>query len=245
MSSAAVLQEEGFFHVVRRYLDDDEEPYTIHLDQEDETGDEVIVEANDLYFDILNGYDSLDEQSPRARFHVILDLDGTLINTMHKSVGPIEGTPDFEDEALDFYTFKRPGLDKFLRYCFSRFASVSVWTAGTEAYAEYIATNILPPGCTFMYILHRDYCTPHPLIKNALVKNLYDLWNSECVKALGISEDNTVIIDDNDEVCFCNLENAIIVKAWCKGEDNQLLSLMRYFDASPAETAKSLCYLLN
>jgi len=239
MSSADVMKQNGLLDVLRQFFECEGSHGEDDMDIEED--------ERDIYFDVLQDYDpSLVVQNDcRGRFHLVLDLDGTLVHTMHKSVGPVDPNPDFEDEALDFFTFKRPGLDAFLKYCFSRFESVSIWTAGTEAYAEYVATNILPEGCTFMFILHRDFCSQHPLVQNALVKNLYDLWESQSGKELGISENNTIIIDDNDEACFCNLENAIIVNAWTKGEDDKLLSLMRYFDNTPARSARSLCYLLN
>lgn len=79
------------------------------------------------------------------------------------------------DLVLDFYTFLRPGVDKFLNYCFSHFASVSVWTAGTQDYARYVVDNITPPGKQFLYILSRDNCSYHPFKNNTLVKDLHGI----------------------------------------------------------------------
>jgi len=184
-----------------------------------------------------------------SKYNLILDLDGTLVHTLPCDVGSVFGEADFEDEVLDFYTFKRPGVDAFLQYCFSHFASVSVWTAGTHDYARYVVDHITPKGKQFLYILSRDNCSYHPIKPNTLVKDLRDIWDSFYGKELNINKDNTLIIDDNEEVCFHNMDNSLLVNTWginTHGDNDDLLfKLMFHFERVRAEDAKSMCYWLS
>jgi len=181
-------------------------------------------------------------------FNLILDLDGTLVHTLPGDMGSAFGEADFENTSLDFYTFKRPGVDKFLKYCFEHFASVSVWTAGTQEYAKYIVDNITPKGRQFLYILSRENCSFHPTKEGTLVKDLHDIWNSFYGKELNVTRTNTIIIDDNEEVCFHNRDNSLIIPPWgihTHGANDYLLNkLVFYFDQVAAENAKKLCNFL-
>jgi TFIIF-interacting CTD phosphatase-like protein len=132
-------------------------------DEEVDDDDELYIPFEPLY---KNGC---------SEYNLILDLDGTLVHTLPHDVGSVFGEADFEDETLDFYTFKRPGVDKFLKYCFSHFASVSIWTAGTQDYARYVVDHITPKGKQFLYILSRDNCSYHPFKSNTLVKDLHGI----------------------------------------------------------------------
>lgn len=184
-----------------------------------------------------------------SEYNLILDLDGTLVHTLPADIGSMFGVADFEDEALDFYTFKRPGVDKFLKYCFAHFASVSIWTAGTQDYARYVVDHITPKGKQFLYILSRDNCSYHPFKNNTLVKDLHDIWNSYYGRELNISPSNTLIIDDNEEVCFHNPENVLLVPTWgvnTFGDDDDLLNKLLYnFEKADADNARRFCNLMQ
>jgi len=180
-----------------------------------------------------------------SQYNLILDLDGTLVHTLPCDYGAIFGEADFEDDTLDFYTFKRPGVDKFIKYCFAHFASVSVWTAGTHDYANYVVKNITPKGKQFLYILSRDNCSYHPVKQNTLVKDLHDIWDSYYGRELNITKENTLIVDDNEEVCYHNPDNSLIVSTWginTRGDNDDFLhKLMFYLDRVECENSKKLC----
>eukprot|EP00026_Physarum_polycephalum_P010773 Phypoly_transcript_10953.p1 GENE.Phypoly_transcript_10953~~Phypoly_transcript_10953.p1 ORF type:complete len:254 (+),score=30.66 Phypoly_transcript_10953:48-764(+) len=107
-----------------------------------------------------------------SKFHVILDIDGTLVQTVAQHEGMIFGEPDYEDFELHLCSYKRPGLDKFINFCFTHFQSVSLWTAGTQEYAEFIARSIAPKGYQFMFVLSRVHCKDHPVHEGSLVKDM-------------------------------------------------------------------------
>jgi len=182
-----------------------------------------------------------------SKFHVILDIDGTLVHTVAQHEGMIFGEPDYEDFDLQLCSYKRPGLDAFVNFCFTHFQSVSLWTAGTQEYAEFIARSIAPPGYQFMFVLSRIHCRDHPLHEGTLVKDMNDLWSSEVAKTFNISEENSFIVDDNEDYCYCNPKNAIVIKTWkfMHASDFTFPNLLSYFEKSDADTASSLCWGAN
>lgn len=179
-----------------------------------------------------------------SKFHVVLDIDGTLVHTVAQHEGMIFGEPDYEDFELQLCSYKRPGLDEFINFCFTHFQSVSLWTAGTQEYAEFIARSIAPPGYQFMFVLSRIHCRDHPIHEGTLVKDMNDLWQSEIAKTFNISEENSLIIDDNEDYCFCNPKNAIIIKTWkfMHASDFTFPNLLSYLEKSDADSAASLCW---
>ena len=75
------------------------------------------------------------EKKSDKKFHIVLDLDNTLISAI--KVNPnqkVKKTPDFNIKVggESFYVYKRPYLNKFLREIFNQAKSVSIWTAATK-----------------------------------------------------------------------------------------------------------------
>lgn len=179
-----------------------------------------------------------------SKFHIILDIDGTLVQTVAQHEGMIFGEPDYEDFDLRLCSYKRPGLEKFINFCFTHFQSVSLWTAGTHEYAEFIARSIAPKGYQFMFVLSRTHCKDHPIHDGTLVKDMNDLWSCDIAKTFNISEENSFILDDNEDYCFCNPKNAVLIKTWkvLHANDFAFDNLLTYFGTSDADTAASLCW---
>jgi len=72
--------------------------------------------------------------------NVILDIDNTLVDAHFSPVpSPI---PALRMPGADLYVYKRPRLDNFLDWLFENF-SVSLWTAGSDPYARWIARNVV------------------------------------------------------------------------------------------------------
>jgi len=188
----------------------------------------------------------IDSDSPKfahlSKFHLILDIDGTLVHTMAHD-GFFEG-PDYEDLDLRLCSYKRPGLDDFIEFCFTHFQSVSLWTAGTQEYAEFIAKSIAPPGYQFLFILTRIHCKDHPFIEGTLVKDMNDLWASEIAQTFQLNESNSIIIDDNEDYCSANPRNAIVVKTWkyLHASDFTLPTLQNYLENADTSTVSSICW---
>ncbi|CAH6418376.1 NLI interacting factor phosphatase [uncultured virus] len=152
--------------------------------------------------------------------HIILDIDGTLIS---------EDTPS---------TLARPHLHEFLKFCFEKFETVSIWSAAGEDHVKCVSEAILPEGKNWLFVKHSKHCHcrytggfgGYPLIITQ--KRLWKVWRSKKYRNLGIKKENTLIIDNTPKVCVKNYGNAIYVQTF-RGEDSddELLKLMEYLTA--------------
>lgn len=147
---------------------------------------------------------------------VWLDLDQTLISA--------EANEDYDFEKyksraklfnfcdMDGYyiVFERPHLQEFLDFLFSNF-NVSVWTAASKDYALFIIENIIAkqPERKLDYIFFSYHCDISKKRKNG-TKDLSILW--DIYKLGGYSAENTVILDDYDEVHNTQPGNCIIAE---------------------------------
>ena len=94
---------------------------------------------------------------------IILDLDKTLIhsiNTNMKKYGRIrKNIGDFYILNGSYLVFKRPYVDKFIRYCFQNFNKVIVWSSGTREYVNEIVKKLFKPKYKPVMVLTRDNCS--------------------------------------------------------------------------------------
>lgn len=176
------------------------------------------------------------QRENRKKGNFILDLDQTLI-----SAEPCEEydfkknkqkAKKFVFHNMDNYyiVFERPGLQKFLTYLFDNF-NVSIWTAATKDYALFIIDKIIIAGNTnrkLDYIFFSYHCDISKKLKNN-TKNLAVLW--DIYKLKEFNEDNTVILDDYDEVQNTQPKNCITAKPFefkdeNSNEDNFLKDLI-------------------
>lgn len=147
----------------------------------------------------------------------ILDLDQTLI-----SAEPTEEY-DFSKNKLKakqftfhdmdgFYVvFERPHLQKFLAFLFDNF-NVSIWTAASKDYALFVIDKIILAGNSnrkLDYIFFSYHCDLSEREKDS-TKNLKLL--TDIFKLPGYNMDNTIILDDYDEVWKSQKGNCIYAK---------------------------------
>ena len=119
---------------------------------------------------------------------VILDLDQTLIDM----------------------TIPRPGLRRFLNYLFSRFRHVAIWTAASLSWARYVLENILEMREEdFRFVYSEKQCVK--IGYDEVVKPLSKIWKKSRYQSMGISKKNTIIIDDNPDICVRNYGNHLQV----------------------------------
>ena len=144
-------------------------------------------------------------------YHVILDLDNTIISSVlpkeKKNAcepGSLKQYENFsyrDDDGGDRYTFfVRPGLQEFLTWLFER-CFVSVWTAATESYAQFVMDNIVVAGRPERKIylfMHRRHCDLSQRLYQHQ-KKLEMLWKHW--RYPEFNELNTLIIDDREKVC--------------------------------------------
>lgn len=143
--------------------------------------------------------------------HLVLDLDETLISV---SLRPIKNPHfTFTLQGEKYYGRKRPGLDLFLSFAFKKFESVSVWTAATRDYALRIIQHIMTPeqrkSLAFLRT-RRDLATE----KGPYYKPLKNIFATAGAKRIGMTIDNTVMVDDRDDVLRDNPGNGIKIPPW-------------------------------
>lgn len=148
--------------------------------------------------------------------NIVLDLDETLIHytpeeeakkllethpTFYK---PLYFTITFKEDTLHF--FKRPFLEDFLKFCFQRFESVSIWTAAIEEYANLVVAELFRDLPSPTHVWHRGMCTP---IGTSYTKSL-DVFS----RKTGIPLSETWLLDDNSTTCAANGDRALPITAW-------------------------------
>lgn len=86
---------------------------------------------------------------------IILDLDNTLIHSIKRRLDKIN--KGIELKQCAYNTYHRPYLKEFLKFCFSYFSKVLIWTAGRQRYAEEIVSLLpIPTNKSFYQIITRD-----------------------------------------------------------------------------------------
>lgn len=145
---------------------------------------------------------------------VVLDLDQTLISAHatedHDFKKYKQKSKKFEFYDMDGYyiVYERPGLQDFLDFLFNNF-SVSIWTAASKDYAIFIIDKIIlkKPGRKIDYVFFSYHCG----LSKRKMKHSKDLrMLSDKFDIKDYSKDNTIILDDYDEVFNTQPKQCII-----------------------------------
>lgn len=156
---------------------------------------------------------------------ILLDLDQTLIASLDKYELDLKTNKkkmkNFNYENMDgYYTvFERPHLQAFLNFLFSEY-NVSIWTAASKDYALFIIDKILlrnNPERKIDFIFFSYHCKISKRIKNG-TKDLSMLWS--VFNLSGYNKNNTIILDDYEEVYDTQPDNTIIAKPFDFLEEN-------------------------
>ena len=159
------------------------------------------------------------------QYNVFLDLDSTCISSLEVASTPMSLIENLESHGIEslemegiFHVTQRPGLQSFLDFLFENF-NVSVWTAASKAYAEWIIPRFItgqPNGKPTKgvreldFFLWGDQCEMCQTKYGAeTTKDLSIFWNHFTVP--GYDHSNTIILDDNcvavwdGQECSCML----------------------------------------
>lgn len=134
--------------------------------------------------------------------NIILDMDGCLLD----AITPI--LPENPVRYKEPIPVARPGLRKLLRYVFSKYKHVSIWTAAhkvwfDKCYKQVISPN-MPPGANFHFVRTHPVGTPRVPLK--ALRLIYAEYPGE------YTAENTTIVDDNPETFQDNVANAECVE---------------------------------
>jgi hypothetical protein len=151
----------------------------------------------------------------KTKLNIILDLDQTIISAESSEEYDKEKNKRKEKKFIfhnmdNYYTvFERPGLQIFLDYLFKNF-NVSVWTAASKDYALFIIDKIILQNKKerhLDWVFFSYHCDlSRKLTKRS--KSLSMLWDVYQID--GYTKDNTIILDDYDEVFKTQEDNCII-----------------------------------
>ncbi|AHH02002.1 DNA-directed RNA Pol II C-term-like phosphatase [Pithovirus sibericum] len=187
---------------------------------------------------------------------IVLDLDETLVHTytdLNKALElnvredpRIRGRTYFmeltdvsiakgEGQKIAMWGVVRPHVREFLQFCFSYFKIVGVWSAGKKEYVHAIVE-----------LLFRDISKPHFIYtfddchsdQGNMVKPLDKLFHETTISH-HIDVRNVFCLDDRDDVCAYNPNNAIIIPRYnpstsiesIMADDLSLRQLMAWFSS--------------
>lgn len=120
---------------------------------------------------------------------LVLDLDETLV---HASDVVKECKPDFE--FYDYFIFKRPHLDTFIKYCLKNF-DVGIWSSAGDEYVSFIAKQLFIDTNNLKFVWSSKNC----INKSTGVNFIKDLRK---LRRFGYLTHEIIIVDDSPEkVC--------------------------------------------
>jgi len=155
---------------------------------------------------------------PTNRRLLILDLDETLV---HVREGDPTGPCDFTFPG--HHAVRRPHVDGFLEFAFSRF-EVAVWSAAAVDYVEHVVQAIFPKPERLSFVWGRPRCTLRRDFQSATTYWLKDLKK---VRRRGWALSDILVLDDKTESYRRNYGNLVRVSPF-EGDpaDRQLLDLV-------------------
>lgn len=162
--------------------------------------------------------------------NIVLDMDGTLIDSHEQSI------------------YTRPGLQDFLWFCFKHFETVGIWTMASEGWFQTVNKTAFQPliadinkhcGTTYQFhfvytrnrgttkFIRKNYTLDPPLAYS--IKPLRKLWRQ---KQQPHTKYNTIIVDDIPINAIENYGNAIYVHSWDRADecDMELFLLKTYLE---------------
>jgi Dullard-like phosphatase family protein len=129
---------------------------------------------------------------------LVLDLDETLV---HSAPFPPHSKIDyFKSGDPEFYVFKRPGLDAFLRIAYGVFETF-IFTYGDRGYAEPILDRICP-FIDHEHRLYRDLCS----LEGGGVHKDLDIFQRP--------EAELILVDDSRATLQFHPGNTILIQKW-------------------------------
>lgn len=157
--------------------------------------------------------------------NIVLDIDGTLIKEFH---------PDSKIESDSI----RPHLEPFLRFCFSHFQHVSIWTAANREWYNMVYEQVFHPILLriekqFSHVLTREHCTQSRQHVGSYFHSFSHAKTTKKLKKLFSkphhSKHNTLVVDNTPSTYMHNFGNAIFITTYNgHPEDQELKNLMQY-----------------
>ncbi len=153
---------------------------------------------------------------------LVLDLDETLIYATERNL-----ERDFDFIVGQYFVYKRPYLDEFLKFCFEN-VEVAVWTSSTESYAAKIIENIFDFNYQISFFWSRERCTLSFDEEERV--NFYEKKILK-VKKRGYDLNSVIVVDDSPEKWRSSYGNLVRVKPFFgETDDDELEHLTIYLE---------------
>lgn len=149
---------------------------------------------------------------------VVLDIDSCIIDSLTESEYKqmkykIKKLPDciWRIDGTNYYIFKRPYLDDFLKYCQKNFTYIALWTLGDKVWLDHVVKNIFPKNYPLLFKYTRQKAGPK-YDNTGAYKKLSKVWDK--YHYLGLGPHNTILVEDTIKNCDHNKGNCIEVKEY-------------------------------
>lgn len=153
---------------------------------------------------------------------LILDLDETLIYATETNL-----EHDFDFIVGQYFVYKRPFLDDFLKFCLENF-EVAVWTSSTRNYATQIIDNIFDYKDEISFFWARERCTISFDEEERI--NFYEKKLVK-IKKRGFNLQSVIVVDDSPEKWRSSYGNLVRVKPFFgETDDDELNRLIIYLE---------------
>lgn len=169
------------------------------------------------------------QDNPISKHSIVLDLDETLVHSFSEEDSlqylrdlKIYSTPDLLDVRSRMYVLstpnptigdyiyiwgiKRPFLYEFIKFCFSYFAVVAVWSAGQTQYVHSVINNIFAHTRSPHIVYSMNECEFEGF---NYFKPLNKMIENE--KNYNLSLQHTFFLDDREHNFIKNPHNGIII----------------------------------
>jgi RNA polymerase II subunit A small phosphatase-like protein len=162
---------------------------------------------------------------------LILDIDETLI---HATVRPYTYQHDFM--VFNYYVYKRPYLEDFLKTCSLHF-NLAIWSSATDDYVKAIVAEILPNDISLAFCWGRSRCTPKFTLPVDEYGAYFDTFSSHYdytkqfkkVRKKGYNLEKVLMVDDTPSKVANSYGNAIYIQPFeGSPQDVELYYLKEY-----------------
>lgn len=157
----------------------------------------------------------------RDRKLLVLDLDETLVFSTERS---LDRPADLS--VVGYHVYKRPHLDEFLDFAFSRFR-VGVWTSSGRLYAEPLVAQLMP-NRSVEFVWSSRRCS---LVRDWEEGGYSTQKRLAKLKKRGFKLEQIIGIDDTASKYARNYGNLVLVREFTGDlSDDDLLELIRYLE---------------
>lgn len=158
---------------------------------------------------------------------LVLDLDETLV---HSTERPLDRPADLN--VVGYHVYKRPHLDAFLDFAFSKFR-VGVWTSSGGLYAEPLVAQLMP-NRPVEFVWSSRRCS---LVRNLEEGGYGTQKRLAKLKKHGFKLEHIIGIDDTASKYARNYGNLVLVREFTGDlSDDELPRLLEYLRTLESES---------